>query len=62
MRYAIVRDSIVETVIVWDGQSAYSAPEGTELVASGDSPVAPGYSYVNGEFVAPAEPVEEPVA
>lgn len=62
MRYAIVRDNIVETVIVWDGQSAYSAPEGTELVASNDLPVAPGYTYVGGEFVAPPAPVEEPAA
>ena len=62
MRYAIIRDSIVETVIVWDGQSAYAAPDGTELVMAGDSPVAPGYSYTGGEFVAPAAPAEEPVA
>ncbi len=62
MRYAIIRDAVVETVIIWDGQSPYAVPSGCELVAAGESPVAPGYSYVNGEFVAPAAPAEEPAA
>jgi len=62
MRYAIVRNEIVESVIIWDGQSAYSAPEGTTLVPTNGAIVGPGYSYVNGEFVAPAAPAEEPAA
>lgn len=61
-RWAIVRGETVENVILWDGESAYQAPAGAELVALGDAVAAPGYSYMNGEFVAPAEPAEEPAA
>lgn len=61
-RWAIVRGETVENTILWDGESAYEAPAGTTVVALGDAVAAPGYSYVNGEFVAPAAPVEEPAA
>lgn len=61
-RWAIVRGEAVENVILWDGESVYEAPAGTELVALGDAVAAPGHSYINGEFVAPPPPVEEPAA
>lgn len=61
-RWAIVRGETVENTIIWDGVSAYQAPAGTQLVELGDAVAAPGYSYVNGQFIAQAEPAEEPVA
>ena len=61
-RWAIVRGETVENTILWDGESAYDAPAGTTVVALGDAVAAPGYSYVNGEFVAPTLPADEPAA
>ena len=61
-RWAMVRGETVENTILWDGESAYDAPAGTTVVALGDAVAAPGYSYVNGEFVAPTLPADEPAA
>lgn len=31
MRYVIIRDGVVENVIIWDGVTPYTPPEGCEL-------------------------------
>jgi len=58
--YAVVRDGVVENVIVWDGQSAWSPPDGTTLVPLPFTKeedgvrrytAGIGWNYVDGEFV-----------
>lgn len=34
MRYVVVRDGIVENVILWDGEADWTPPEGTTAVQS----------------------------
>lgn len=55
MRYAIVRDGIVENVIVWDGETPYSPPEGTILVANENVGIGWSYDSATGEFIRPAD-------
>lgn len=55
MRYALVNKTtgIVEGVAIWDGETAYN-PEGCMLIQLDEqSEVSDGWSYINGEFVAP---------
>ena len=33
-RYAIIKDNIVINVVIWDGQSEWKSPEGTQIVQS----------------------------
>ena len=33
-RYAIIKDGVVINVIIWDGESNWKAPEGTQLIKS----------------------------
>lgn len=60
MRYAVVRDNVVENVVEWDGESDWIAPEGTVLVQSEEA--SPGNSYDGKTFTpaAPVDPVPEP--
>jgi len=57
MRYAQIIDGTVVNVIVSDGEADLGL-EG-ELVNVDDTPCGPGWSYVDGEFIAPPEPEEE---
>lgn len=36
-RYAVVRDGVVENVVMWGGESAWAPPEGTVLVKADDA-------------------------
>jgi hypothetical protein len=59
-RYAHVKNGAVVNVSLWDGSSDYKPPKGETLhQLDDDSPVGPGWSFKNGEFVderPPAEP------
>ena len=49
----------IVNVIVWD--DTCTAPDGTfAFVVENDVPVAPGWTFDNGTFVAPPEPEPEP--
>lgn len=46
-RYAVVRGSVVENVIIWDGVSKYTPPNGTILIANEEC--GPGWNYNEDE-------------
>lgn len=46
----------VINVILWDGQSPYQAPDNCTIIIAGDSGVGIGWTYANGEFLAPPIP------
>lgn len=59
MRYwAVIRDNVVENVVVWDGHSEWSPPAGCGLVDITDMENAPGpgwtYDPATGDFFPPA--------
>jgi hypothetical protein len=57
--WGVIRDTLVEGVVVWDGESDWTPPEGTVLVSLADHPyVGIGWGYIDGEFV-DNRPVEE---
>lgn len=53
MRYAIIRNGVVESVVVWDGETPWTAPEGTEVVAVGDRVANPRSRYDGTSFTPP---------
>ena len=57
--YAVVKDGVVENIIVWDGQAAFSV-EGAELVEATDN-ARIGGTY-DGSFHYVEPPVPEPTA
>lgn len=59
MRYAIVRDDVVENVILWDGEESFESPDGCELVAVDDD-VSIGWTLVDETWTAPDAP-EPPI-
>ena len=61
--YAVVRDGLVENMIVWDGQTAFSVPDCELIEATSDARM--GGTYDGGfHFVEPTppEPTAEQVA
>jgi len=56
--YAVVDTTINEVVntIYWDGETPYEVAEGCILIDIGDQPVSLGWTYVDGEFIAPPPP------
>lgn len=58
MRYAIIKNTVVENVIEIEPGSAWEPEDGMTIVQSDIA--GPGWSYVKGEFVAPP-PLPEPV-
>jgi hypothetical protein len=55
--FALVENSSVINVIVWDCVTAYQPPSGTQAVAiPADETVGIGYAYSGGVFTAPAAP------
>ncbi len=53
-RFAVVKSGTVENVILWDGETPWTLPEGAELVELNDSAaVSPGFLYQTGAFVDP---------
>ena len=56
MNYALVDNTgLVVNIIIWDGESDWQPPEGLIAVPLTDG-AAIGWSYVEGEFIAPPEP------
>ena len=57
MEYAVINSetNIVENVILWDGVSPWAPPAGCYAEPIGDSGAGIGWSYINGQFVPPAE-------
>ena len=61
-RWACVKDSKVDMVIIWDGVQNWPPAKDYEMVElADDSPVGPDWDYVDGEFVdnRPVEELEE---
>lgn len=61
MKYAIIRDTLVENVVLWDGETEWQPPEGTTIVELGDTIAGPGFTYDGTTFTAPPEPEPETV-
>ncbi len=55
MKYAQIINGTVHNVIVWNGETNLGLAG--ELIETGDTPVAIGYTYDGTNFIAP--PVEE---
>lgn len=50
-RYAVVNaEAIVENIVVWDGASAWSPPEGRSLVKVDNLVCNIGWKHENGTF------------
>lgn len=61
-RYAVVntKTHLVENLIVWDGNSGYVAPDGYDLILTERGAyINMGFTYKDGEFIAPPEEVIE---
>lgn len=59
-RWAVIENDTVVNVIVWDGsEPAEISGEVVEIDAN--SPLAPGYRRVNGEWIAPPAPEPHPI-
>lgn len=60
--YLVIKDNTVINTVVWDGESDWTAPEGTTVeLAPGHVEI--GWTRVGGEWVAPEPPpapVEDP--
>ena len=60
--YLIVKDNEVINTVLWDGESDWTAPEGTTTMVA-PAGVGIGWTRVDGEWVAPEPPpapVEDP--
>ena len=60
--YLILKDNTVINTVVWDGESEWTAPEGTTAVIAPEG-VGIGWTRVDDEWVAPEPPpapVEDP--
>lgn len=58
--WAIIENTLVINTIVWDGETNWQPPAGTFIVEITNLENAPsiGWSYIDGQFVAPVEPEE----
>lgn len=54
MRYALIHDDVVENVVLWDGSSAWTVPEGLAAVPCPDA-VGPGWRLEGDVWVPPPE-------
>jgi hypothetical protein len=61
--YAIIdATNTVINVVVWDGKPPWAPPQDCIAVAiPKDSSAGIGWTYANGEFIAPPQPEPEPV-
>lgn len=56
MDYALIDDTgLVVNVVIWDGESTWQPPEDQQLVEL-PAGVGIGWTYVDGNFVAPEMP------
>jgi hypothetical protein len=58
MNYALISNGLVVGIIVWDGVSGYTPPEGYQLVALQADEAEVGSAYENGVFTPPVQPPE----
>jgi hypothetical protein len=56
--YALIDETgTVQSVVVWDGKSEWQPPNDWTVVLNPETICAGiGWTYVNGEFIAPPEP------
>ncbi|QCG77519.1 hypothetical protein SEA_DIZZYRUDY_22 [Microbacterium phage DizzyRudy] len=59
MRYALVKDNVVCSVILWDGETPYEPEEGCVMYEVPDE-ISPGWTIADNQW-APPIPVEIPV-
>ncbi|NSX05103.1 hypothetical protein [Cupriavidus gilardii] len=60
--YAVIRDGVVENIVVIDDPNAWTPPDGTTIVHVEDGTFFDiGYLYVDGQFVPPEGPTEDTV-
>lgn len=57
MEHAIIRNGIVENVILWDGEANWSPPPGSVAVQC-PAHVGIGWTYDGSEFAPPAPDAE----
>lgn len=60
--YLVIKNETVVNTVVWDGESDWTAPEGTTIEMATDG-VGIGWTRVGGEWIAPeppAPPAEDP--
>lgn len=55
--YAIVKNNVVEGVIVWDGVSEWTPPEGTIIIETESAGI--GWSWDGNSFQRPPEEAEQ---
>jgi hypothetical protein len=58
--YAVIKNNIVENVIVWDGIVEFSI-DGELVEITESNPASIGFLYQDGQFIDPNPIVEEPV-
>jgi hypothetical protein len=56
--WALIKNNIVENVIVWDGESEWTSPESFIVVEITNSNTSIGWTYIDGVFEPPLLPVE----
>jgi hypothetical protein len=59
--WVLVKDTLVDNSIVWDGVSEWSPPPGHIVVETTgmENAPGPGWTYVDGVFYPPPEPAPE---
>lgn len=55
MRYAIVRNGVVDNIVEWDGQSPWQTPEGCTAIVE-PTGVGIGWTLVKDVWTAPKPP------
>lgn len=61
MRYAIVRDGVIENVVLWDGAPGWAPPEGTQLCElSQEDRAEIGWAWDGAPVVPPKAPDPQP--
>jgi hypothetical protein len=59
-RYALVENSIVLNIILWDGASKWNPPKNNTVVPVSESePVEPGWSYDGATFHPPEKSADD---
>lgn len=61
MRYALVKEGLVESIILWDGETKYEIPQGYSAYEVPEN-ISPGWTVENGEWTEPPMRIVEPPA
>lgn len=59
MIYAVIKNGIVENVIIWDGETSYAPPDGFVLVKTETAGIGWSYDSETGVFTRPIDPAIE---